>query len=616
MSRFIFSNKSNIVDQFVNHCDSVGFNKYSRFVDSNLYGAVFQKLHLDNVNLLREGRDVVAAVGTYFYKKEFAENALKLIFEDLNEGKPIHEIRNELDGNFAMVVYHCEKMFALTDAMGVHYLYYYVDKDTKDWMIGTSLYEMALCLPKACTCNEFNLLEDCYQYGIWGDGTLLNEFKRVEGDCMCIVDVNKETLSIQTGTVPLFTINQSSFEDLTDSMSADIKDMVSVVGKCFGRDHISIFMTGGLDSRMTLAGLLSCGIKPHMYYGVGNSLLTNTKAPDLTIDKMYEKELGLELTVLDYSNRLPLDEEWDEQLNKYGFLDHFSTVTPNQRRAFESVREPFIFYGINGEAFRNEMSILEHADKENYTIEDVRDTYYILHRDYMEKVFGDKFEEYKAWLKEKQKRTMTPYLNEDGTIPRDFCAVYYLQCMIAHDTHKNNLLNQFRYCYTLGSNYRLMQYALAPSHMKDDAQIIIRVIDKLYPTLLDMPFFSRCEYRQYDRKASKMIVHQTQSQVNSSNNGALKDLCLKCYKAALPYKFRHSFRELRKYLRDPRGYKDAEYRESFSKELIADELEKMIDKYPMFVRNMDIIETSYFPRDAHLALCLRALDKLGIKELQ
>lgn len=103
-------------------------------------------------------------------------------------------------------------------------------------------------------------------------------------------------------------------------------------------------------------------------------------------------------------NTFPLDAEWDEQLNKFGFLDHFSTVTPNQRRAFESVSEPFVFYGINGEAFRNEMRVLEHALKENYTIEDVRDTYYILHAEYMNQVFGDRFEEYKNWLKINSKR--------------------------------------------------------------------------------------------------------------------------------------------------------------------------------------------------------------------
>ena len=614
MARFIFSNNKSFVSKFKDHCVSVGFDRYIEFAETNLSGVVFQKLKIENVNTYKNGNKFISAVGTYFYKKEFAGDALKLIYEDLQKGIPIHEIRNEMDGNFAMVVYSEEKLYALTDALGVHYLYYYEDKETKDWMIGTSLYEMASVLPKPCTCSEFNLLEDCYQYGVWGGDTLFEEFKRVEGDTMCVVDVKKQTMSVKSGMVPLYEINQSSFEELTSAMADDIKGIVSTIGKCFGKENISIFMTGGLDSRMTLSGLLSCDIRPHMYYGVGNSLLTHTKAPDLTIDRMYEKELGLPLTVLDYRNEIPLDKEWDEQLNKYGFLDHFSSVTPNQRRAFESVTEPFVFYGINGEAFRNEMSVLEHAEKENYEIEDVRDTYYILHAEYMNKVFGDRFEEYKSWLKEKQSKTIAAYLNKDGTIPRDFCAAYYLQCMIAHDTHKNNLLNQHRYCMTLGSDYRLMKYALAPAHMKDDAKLIIRVIDKLYPALLDMPFFSRCEYRKYDRNENKMIVHLAKATVECST--PFKSNCLKLYKKIFSAEFRRSFKRLRQFIADPKAYREAAYRESLPKEHIAKELERLIDAYPMFKRNMDIIETSYYPRDAHLALFLRALDKLGIKDLK
>lgn len=207
-----------------------------------------------------------------------------------------------MEGNFAMVVYINGKLHALPDAMGVHYLYYYFNSAKSEWLIGTSLYEMASCLPETCSCSEFNLLEDCYQYGIWGDGTLFNEFKRIEGSSMCVVDVQKENFTLHTGIVPKSEVYSSSFENLINEMSVDIEDTMDTIGKCFGKDKIAIFMTGGLDSRMTLAGLLAADIKPHMYYGVGNSLLTNTKAPDLEIDRMYERELGLNLTVLDYKN--------------------------------------------------------------------------------------------------------------------------------------------------------------------------------------------------------------------------------------------------------------------------------------------------------------------------
>ena len=45
-------------------------------------------------------------------------------------------------------------------------------------------------------------------------------------------------------------------------------------------DKTGIFMTGGQDSRLNLAILLGIGVKPKLYYGVGNSANTFTKKED------------------------------------------------------------------------------------------------------------------------------------------------------------------------------------------------------------------------------------------------------------------------------------------------------------------------------------------------
>ena len=116
-----------------------------------------------------------------------------------------------------------------------------------------------------------------------------------------------------------------------------------------------------------------------------------------------------------------------------------------------------------------------------------------------------------------------------------------------------------------------------------------------------------------------MIVHYTKDELLQKHGNA-NPFLLKVYKCIFPQEFRHSFKKwrqnMKRYIKNPKAYNDAKYRESLPKELIASELEKLIDVYPMFKRKMNIVETSYIPRDAHLALFLRALDKLGIKQLQ
>ena len=163
MARFIFSNNSEMVKKYVDHCQTVDFKKYTAIEKANFSGAVFSKLCVDNINVIQKGDDVVAAIGTYFYKEKMAEQALELIYSDLKSGKPLYEIRNTMDGNFAIAVYQEGKLYTMSDPLGIHYLYYYFDKESHEWIIGNSLYEMAKLLPRTCTCNEFNLMEDTYQ---------------------------------------------------------------------------------------------------------------------------------------------------------------------------------------------------------------------------------------------------------------------------------------------------------------------------------------------------------------------------------------------------------------------------------------------------------------------
>ena len=78
-------------------------------------------------------------------------------------------------------------------------------------------------------------------------------------------------------------------------------------------------MTAGLDARISLATYLSVGAKPNLYYGIGNSFLTNTQDTDLQIDHKFEEAFDLSFTPLKWETPQKIDQDWDEVINDYGF---------------------------------------------------------------------------------------------------------------------------------------------------------------------------------------------------------------------------------------------------------------------------------------------------------
>ena len=70
---------------------------------------------------------------------------------------------------------------------------------------------------------------------------------------------------------------------------------------------------------MNLATFLAIGARPDLYYGVGNSGATNTFSGDLKVNLEFEKSFGTKLNQVSWNNSTPIDKDWEELKNKYGF---------------------------------------------------------------------------------------------------------------------------------------------------------------------------------------------------------------------------------------------------------------------------------------------------------
>jgi len=71
-----------------------------------------------------------------------------------------------------------------------------------------------------------------------------------------------------------------------------LNDITNTIATVFNSHTIS--MTGGLDARMIFSSMLANNVKPNLVYGVGNTLLTNTKDRDLEINKLYTEKFWFE----------------------------------------------------------------------------------------------------------------------------------------------------------------------------------------------------------------------------------------------------------------------------------------------------------------------------------
>lgn len=83
-----------------------------------------------------------------------------------------------------------------------------------------------------------------------------------------------------------------------------------VVAQCrklteaINQESIELNFTGGMDSRLVLAMLLSddkTKKRTKLKYGVGNTMHTNTKSEDLELAKQFARHFSLELDILDWS---------------------------------------------------------------------------------------------------------------------------------------------------------------------------------------------------------------------------------------------------------------------------------------------------------------------------
>ncbi len=610
MARIVLSNNKQIVDSFVNHCESVGFKKYTRMApespESHIHGAVFKKLCIDNENIIElEGGDFVSAVGTFFYKGIMGEKALKQIHSDFKTHKDICKIRQEMNGQFIMAVCYDGTLYVISDAIGFLYCYYHYDETNGTWVIGSSLYEMVKSSPFKCEVNEITLVQRVYSKCILGGDSLINEYKRLAGENYLKVDLKNNQFQVCDANDVTLKTDERPLDEIVKESSAEYRRLGSIIKNNFKEGDVAICMTGGVDSRTAMASLLANDIKPEMYYGIGNSLLTNTTLGDLEVNKVYAEKFGLNLNLMDWNTPKQIDEAWNESVDKWGELATMYSASPAVYKSFESIKESIVFIGCLGELYRTDTdeSILEQRQEEYFTIDQVLRSIY-QGKD-LHSLLGSDYSTYMEVLSDRIKKVLGSYIENGKVRKTNYIFLrYYIERY--SDSIVVNFMNQMRYCMSMFADAKIVKYAFISPEYRDDAKFVIQNLNALYPPILDIPVYSRHQWVTID-KENMMLPYPPAIETRSLREYFLRYTRLGSWVRKVLYPVYMRRNEKR---RAANGQiKEGSYMPYMN---VAKQLKGIFQTLSFFKRDVSVMSSGYLPNDACLAILLTAMKKLNV----
>ena len=348
MSRLLIASEKKIVELFRKHNKDVGFEEFAFSQEGGAFLSTFKKMKIDNVNYYEEKEYFVAISGTLIYKGGIGTNSLKELLDDYRLNNDVNTLRSLIIGNYLCVIGTPDRIIVFCDPNNIYYGYYY--QGERGWCISNSLYEMASAIGNGITMDEDVLLEEMYCRCIIGNDTVFKEIKRLLGDEAVVIYADGRFVVEKLRITGMEAVKEGTIEQWVMSFCSEIENVCKTIGHCFSQD-VSIAMTGGVDSRTSLAGFVGAGLKPKLYYGKGNSLLAETKPQDEKICEEIADKLHLELEKMDWSMPDIIDKDWDELERKYGFLSRVYSGSKALLSSFESQTSQFITYGYFGESY-------------------------------------------------------------------------------------------------------------------------------------------------------------------------------------------------------------------------------------------------------------------------
>lgn len=496
MSKFFLTNDP-VLFQRAKKCIKESLYQIAFVYENSIFAISTKKLAVDNQNGVKceDGFTIVTGTLAWSEGKAIDNNTLIDIFHHFDGD--INKTRENCIGNFAISILKNNTLHVFGETTGFYNIYYYNTNDK--WLISNSLYDLAIILKGELELNELALIESTVQDGILLNDTFYKQIHRLSGfDYIRISNQNFEI------------IEENQFYPMCQGTLSEIVEHYKELAISYGKKMASAYgsptisMTGGLDARMVLSSYLAAGIKPCLYYGTGNSFITNTFHEDKEIDMQFASKFDLCFFDESWATPNPIDKYWSKYLKLYGF--YFMPYAGSDA-VFESIfnnTSKLFTYGYCGELLRN-LPWIESRTSSYFTLKEYMDDFYLPDAIKAQIVNEDVYEQY-IW--DKLVRICKHYNLDVNCIPNEDIFYLSLERRKSADSAMVNLVNFMKYCsYSLGQ-YENLKAGRVKCIEASNSSFMLRCLDALYPSVLDVPVFTHCTIREFDRETMSLKLHQ------------------------------------------------------------------------------------------------------------
>lgn len=538
---------------------AAGFSNYEEHDAGGLFIAAFKKKRHPLPNMYVNARDggVVVAVGTCVFNGKVGREALEDMYVAF--AGSVRDMRKRALGNYCVVIVKSGHCCVFTDKY--HTIKTYVREGLGGkYAIANSLYALAH-VPGPAAVDTDALVEESFLVASVGQRTPFRDIRQLFGyECLRVT-----ASSIETVPVPIESdfayVKGLGFEEMVEDFSGLVKEEVHYISSHWG-ESVGLHQTGGLDNRTVFAALMNAGCRPRTFYGVGNTVLTNTKHGDREIVRAYAARFHLDLHEMDWSHDFVQDvANWGSLVDRYGFL--YALYGGSQRffHEYETVIQPlpaFMECGYFGEVLRQrEWAYLRREAKSEYTLQEFVNGYLLGggYGDFGNVRFAREFHRLPAQVLESYRMQLQAngITLEEG---EKFGLDLWNKVEWVHMRNANslvlNFLNDFTSSFAFFSTERLHDFALeVPAEFLQHARFQLAVIRRLFPDALEVPIWSHGMVQDYNKDTGMLTAKVGQS------GRTMKALVLSLVRAYTPSLIprlqtlrlgRNSDRELRQYL--------------------------------------------------------------------
>lgn len=489
MSKFFVTNKKSLFEDIKRRVEESPFEIcFSR--EGEIYGLTTQKLTVSNVNGKAVGNGFVTVTGTMVWGEgEKVDDGVLCTIWESYKGNP-DTIRKSCIGNYAVTIINSGKGVVFSDLSGFYNVYYYNSNNI--WLISNSLYDMYAVLKNSLSLDKLSLIEFVLHNSILNGDTQFNEIKRLRGFDYLRFDANKLDCIVEKHPYPLA---DGSFIDNVNNYVSFSKDYALKTYQAFGKPTIA--MTGGLDARMLLASYLANGVKPDLYYGTGDSLITNTKDQDKQIDRLYSELFDLTLLEESWKTPDPMDKYWDKYLEIFGFSYDIYASSDAVMESVLNNSNSFFVFGEGGEMLRNQLWIDE-RESDSFTLEEFLNEYYVP-QDIKDSIVD--IDSHMRRMRMKFKDICNYYQLDLEHILSEDMFLLTLERRKTADSETVNWMNLIRYDCVQMIQYEGLLSARLKYKDTSNAKFMLYCQNGMFPKILDVPIFSHCKMRKFDRES-------------------------------------------------------------------------------------------------------------------